>query len=96
MQEQNDLQSLKNLGSDVMDWIVKILNWSEEDMFKNLSTVPDIPFLNFAKLTIVDFLLNCLRTRTYNQNDERSAYCELFIPIFKAFGNTTKKLNYVW
>ncbi|KAI8639055.1 hypothetical protein BD408DRAFT_435511 [Parasitella parasitica] len=96
MQEQNNLQSLKNLGSDIMDWVAKILNWSEKDMFKNLGTVPDLPFLNFVKFTIVDFLLNCMRTHVYNQNDERTAYCELFIPIFKAFGNTTKKLNYVW
>ncbi|KAI8058685.1 uncharacterized protein B0P05DRAFT_478723 [Gilbertella persicaria] len=65
-------------------------------MFKNLGTVPDLPFLNFVKFTIVDFLLNCMRTHIYNQNDERTAYCELFIPIFKAFGNTTKKLKYVW
>ncbi|KAI8968524.1 hypothetical protein BDF20DRAFT_828362, partial [Mycotypha africana] len=59
-------------------------------------TVPDLPFLNFVKFTIVDFLLNCMRTHVYNQNDERTVYCEIFIPIFKAFGNTTKKLKYVW
>ncbi|RCI04866.1 hypothetical protein CU098_000452, partial [Rhizopus stolonifer] len=96
MQEQHNLQSLKNLGSDVMDWVARIVNWSEKDMFKNLGTVPDLPFLNFVKFTIVDFLLNCMRTHIYNQNDERTAYCELFIPIFKAFGNTTTKLKYVW
>ncbi|KAI8968523.1 hypothetical protein BDF20DRAFT_981742 [Mycotypha africana] len=35
MQDQNNLQSLKNLGSDVMDWVVRIVNWSEKDMLKN-------------------------------------------------------------
>ncbi|KAI8878299.1 hypothetical protein K501DRAFT_297732 [Backusella circina FSU 941] len=45
---------------------------------------------------MVDFLLNCLKPQSYNHNDERSAYCEIFIPMFKAFGNATKKLNYVW
>ncbi|KAI9031879.1 hypothetical protein CLU79DRAFT_694050 [Phycomyces nitens] len=65
-------------------------------MFKNLGTVPDLPFLNFIKFTMVDFLLNSMQAKTYSQNDERTAYCEIFIPIFKAFGNTTKKLKYVW
>ncbi|KAI8991927.1 hypothetical protein BDF20DRAFT_847296 [Mycotypha africana] len=36
IQEQNNLQSLKNLGSDVMAWVARIVNWSEKDMFKNL------------------------------------------------------------
>jgi hypothetical protein len=96
MKEQNNLQSLKNLGYDVIDWVARIVNWSEKDMFKNLGTVPDLPFINFVKFTIVDFLLNYMRTHIYNQNDERTAYCELFVPIFKAFGNTTKRMNYVW
>lgn len=79
-----------------MDWVARIVNWSEKHMFKNLGTVLDLLFLEFVKFTIIDFLLNCMRTHVYNQNDKRTGYCGLFIPIFKAFGNTTKKLNYVW
>ncbi|KAI8070639.1 uncharacterized protein B0P05DRAFT_187040 [Gilbertella persicaria] len=65
-------------------------------MFKLLGTLPNHPFLNFIKFTMIDFLLNCMRTTRYNDNDERTAYCEIFIPIFKAFGNTTQKLEYTW
>lgn len=93
---QTTLDSLHELGADVVDWVKSIHGWKETTMFKNLGDVPDVPFLNFVKFTMADFHLNCLKPQSYNHNDERSAYCEIFIPIFKAFGNIIKKLNYVW
>jgi hypothetical protein len=39
IEDQHNLKSLKNLGFDIMDWIARILNWSEHDMFANLTTV---------------------------------------------------------
>lgn len=96
VQDQSNLKSLKALGTEVMDWITQILSWPEQDMYKNLGTVPGIPFLNFVKFAITNFILNCMRTCPYDKNDERTSYCEIFIPLFKAFGNTTKTLNYSW
>lgn len=96
LKSQMDLDSLRKQGAVVVDWVIRILGWSEASMFKNLSDVPDVPFLNFVKFTMVDFLLNCMKLHPYNHNDERSAFCEIFIPIFKAFGNLTKKLDFVW
>lgn len=96
MKRQATLQNLKELGSDIMSWVRKVMDCPEQDMFKLLGALPNHPFLNFIKFTMIDFLLNCMRTTRYNDNDERTAYCEIFIPIFKAFGNTTQKLEYAW
>lgn len=96
MKRQATLQNLKDLDSDIISWVRKVVDCPEQDMFKLLGTLPNHPFLNFIKFTMIDFLLNCMRTTRYNGNDERTAYCEIFIPIFKAFGNTTQKLEYTW
>ncbi|CEI90266.1 hypothetical protein RMCBS344292_04594 [Rhizopus microsporus] len=58
-QEQKDLQSLKNIGLDVVDWVARIVTWPGKGMIKNLGTLPDLLFLNFVKFTIVNFLV-CL------------------------------------
>jgi hypothetical protein len=65
-----------------------MINWDQEEVFSKLVALPNIPFLNFAKSVFFDFSLNCLRKKEYNDNDERTSFCEMFIPIFKAFANT--------
>lgn len=96
LKSQMNLNSLRKLGADIVDWVVRILGWRETTMLKHLGDIPDVPFLNFVKFTMVDFLSDCLKSQSYNHNDTRSAYCEIFIPMFKAFGNVAKNLNYVW
>lgn len=93
---QATLQNPKELGSDIMNWVRKVMDCPEQDTFKLLVSLPKYPFLIFIKFTKMDFLLNCMRTTRYNDNDERTAYCEIFIPIVKAFRNTTQKLEYAW
>lgn len=95
MKRQASLQSLKDLDSGVFSYIIKLMDCPEEDMYRYLGTLLNHPFLNFIKFAMIDFLLNCMRTTRYNDNDERTAYCEVFIPTFKAFGNTTKTLEFV-
>lgn len=82
---QATLQNPKELGSDIMSWVRKVMDCPEQDMFELLVSLPKYPFLIFIKFTMIDFLLNCMRTTRYNDNDERTAYCEIFIPIVKAF-----------
>lgn len=96
VKSQASLRSLHQLGADIIDWVVRIIGWQEDSMFKNLASVPDVPFLIFVKFTMADFLLNCMKPQIYNHNDERPVYCEIFIPMFKALGSTIGKLNYVW
>ncbi|KAG2195129.1 hypothetical protein INT47_006993 [Mucor saturninus] len=91
-----NLESLKELDTDIMGWVMKVMACPEQEMFRFLAGLPDHSFLNCIKFTMVDFLLNCMRTQKYNDDDERTPYCEIFIPIFKAFGNTTHKPTYVW
>ncbi|KAI7888078.1 uncharacterized protein EV154DRAFT_518614 [Mucor mucedo] len=96
LDKQYNLHCLHTLGTDVVDWIIRILSWNQKNMFKKLGDVPDVPFLNFVEFSMVDFLLNCMKPGIYQINDERSPYWEIFIPLFKVFGNTASKLNYAW
>ncbi|CAO3653436.1 unnamed protein product [Mucor hiemalis] len=51
----------------------------------------------FAQYALLDFTLNLLKPRSFNgKSDERSIFCEVYIPIFKAFGNCLSVLNYTW
>ncbi|KAI7890339.1 uncharacterized protein EV154DRAFT_590492 [Mucor mucedo] len=69
-------------------------NNSAEDL--SFLPVDGNPFLEFIQFAMLDFILNCKRPGPYKDNDERSFYCEVMIPIFKAFGNCTSSLTYAW
>lgn len=62
LKSQMNLDSLRTLGADIVDWVVRILGWQDTTMFKNLGDIPDVPFLNFVKFTMVDFLLKLFET----------------------------------
>ncbi|KAI8884106.1 hypothetical protein K501DRAFT_183042 [Backusella circina FSU 941] len=54
-------------------------------------------FTEFVQYALLDFTLNLLKPRSFNgKSDERSILCEVYIPIFKAFGNCLSVLNYIW
>lgn len=54
MKRQATLQNLKELGSDIMSWVRKVMDCPEQDMFKLLGALPNHPFLNFIKFTMID------------------------------------------
>jgi hypothetical protein len=53
-------------------------------------------FLEFIKYSMVDFKLNTQRPNNYQPGEERTYFCEVVIPLFKAFGNTTRAITYNW
>ncbi|KAI8640268.1 hypothetical protein BD408DRAFT_348385 [Parasitella parasitica] len=54
-------------------------------------------FNEFVQYALLDFTLNLLKPGSFNgKSDERSIFCEVYIPIFKAFGNCLSVLNYTW
>ncbi|KAI8087785.1 uncharacterized protein B0P05DRAFT_465198 [Gilbertella persicaria] len=54
-------------------------------------------FTEFVQYALLDFTLNLLKPGGFNgKSDERSIFCEVYIPIFKAFGNCLSVLNYTW
>ncbi|KAI7875060.1 uncharacterized protein EV154DRAFT_430191, partial [Mucor mucedo] len=54
-------------------------------------------FAEFAQYALLGFTLNLLKPRSFNgKSDERSIFCEVYIPILKAFGNCLSVLNYTW
>ncbi|GAN10206.1 hypothetical protein MAM1_0330d09744 [Mucor ambiguus] len=54
-------------------------------------------FIEFVQYTLLDFTLNSLEASSINEkSDECSVFCEVYIPIFKAFGNCLGVLNYTW
>ncbi|KAG2229892.1 hypothetical protein INT48_001327 [Thamnidium elegans] len=50
----------------------------------------------FIKFNAVDFFLNARRPGNYQSGDEQSFFCEVIIPLFKAFGNCTSKISFKW
>ncbi|KAI8081255.1 hypothetical protein BDF21DRAFT_471513 [Thamnidium elegans] len=42
------------------------------------------------------FFLNARRPGNYQSGDEQSFFCEVIIPLFKAFGNCTSKISFKW
>ncbi|KAI9279073.1 hypothetical protein BY458DRAFT_432238 [Sporodiniella umbellata] len=54
-------------------------------------------FAEFVQYTLLDFTLNLLKPSSFSgKSDERSIFCEVYVPIFKAFGNCISVLNYKW
>ena len=96
MSDQKQYSSLKRMPG-VYESIIELLESNEQELFNKVVALPnDNPFIEFVKFSMIDFILNCKRPGLYNNNDERSIYCEVFIPISKSFGNCTRSLTYTW
>lgn len=81
----------------VYELIIELLESNEQELFGKVACLPNKnPLIEFVKFSIIDFILNCKRPGPYNNNDERSLYCEANIPILKAFGNCARSLNFAW
>lgn len=100
MNEQNLHKSLKEVPDEIYDKLLVILQ--TQDRLKMKKAIIDLPaessaFTEFAQYALLDFTLNLLKPRSFNgKSDERSIFCEVYIPIFKAFGNCLSVLNYTW
>lgn len=54
-------------------------------------------FAEFIQYALLDFTLNLLKPGSFTgKSDERSIFCEVYIPLIKAFGNCLGMLNYTW
>lgn len=96
MSDQKQYSSLKRMPG-VYESIIELLESNEQELFnKVVALLNDNPFIEFVKFSMIDFILNCKRPGLYNNNDERSIYCEVFIPISKSFGYCTRSLTYTW
>lgn len=96
MTDQKQYYSLKRMPG-VYQTIINLLESNEHELFDKVAALPkDNTFIEFVKFAMIDFILNCKRPGPYNNNDERSVYCEVFIPLFKSFGNCTGSLTYSW
>lgn len=86
------------MPNDVYNSLFQILQLSDRAQMRDLiMKLPESdPFIEFSKYALIDFMLNVKRPRPYNPNDERSIYCEVFIPLFKAFANCTGLLVFTW
>lgn len=90
MAQQKEYFHLKAMPDGVYDTLLQLLQSDHAEIFDKIISLPkNKPFFEFIKYAMFDFLLNLKRPEPYNNNDERSIYCEVFIPIFKAFGNCT-------
>ncbi|KAI9486311.1 MAG: hypothetical protein EXX96DRAFT_39065 [Benjaminiella poitrasii] len=95
MAQQKEYFHLKAIPGGVYDTLLQLLQSNHTEMFDKIVNLPkNKPFFEFIKYAMLDFLLNLKRPENYNNNDERSIYCEVFISLFKAFGNCTQSLGY--
>ncbi|KAL9538348.1 hypothetical protein PS6_011580 [Mucor atramentarius] len=100
MNEQNLHKSLKEMPDEIYDKLLVILQI--QDRLKMKKAIVDLPaessaFTEFIQYALLDFTLNLLKPGSFNgKSDERSIFCEVYIPIFKAFGNCLSVLNYSW
>jgi hypothetical protein len=99
MDEQKLYKSLKEVDG-LYDKLIKILQIEDRlQMKKEIMDLPvqSTPFMEFIQYTLLDFTLNLLKPDSFTgKSDERSIFCEVYIPIFKAFGNCLGVLNYTW
>lgn len=94
MTDQKQYSSLKRMPG-VYESIIELLEYNEQELFNKVVALPnDNPLIGFVKFSMIDFILNCKSPGSYNNNDEQSVYCEVFIPIFKSFGNCTRSPTY--
>lgn len=97
---QKRYEALKKLN--IFNYIVdllKIENWNEFEAAANnitLNNDGDHIMADFSKKLLSEFALNTARPSPYNKNDERSIYCEVFIPMFKYFSIFTQKIAFSW
>jgi hypothetical protein len=82
------IKTIFSLEDDV-DFSRNVFNTKVEDVNSN-------DFLDFIKYSIVDFKLNTQRPGFHQPGEERTFFCEIVIPLFKAFGNTTRAITYNW
>ncbi|OBZ89730.1 hypothetical protein A0J61_02221 [Choanephora cucurbitarum] len=100
MNEQNLYKSLKEMPAEIYDKLLTILQI--QDRLKMKKIIMDLPaessaFTEFVQYALLDFTLNLSKPSSFDgKNDERSIFCEVFIPIFKAFGNCLSVLNFTW
>jgi hypothetical protein len=93
--QQKKYHHLKCMG--LYDTLLKLLLSNPTEMFDEVIKLPrENKFVEFIMYALLDFLLNVKRSESYKQNDERTIFCEVFIPLFKAFGNCTQSLGYTW
>lgn len=103
MKEQISHKSLKEVPDKIHEKLLAILQF--QDRLKMKKAIMDLPadssaFTEFVQYALLDFTLNLLKPCSFNnfngKSDERSIFCEVYIPIFKAFGNCLGVLNYQW
>ena len=100
MNEQNIYKFLKEVSGDIYSKLLLILQI--QDRIKMKEAILGLPseanaFTEFVQYTLLDFSLNLLKPGSfYGKSDERTIFCEVFIPIFKSFGNCLGILNYTW
>lgn len=98
MVQQDEYYSLKSVTGDMFDTLMDVLDSENlNTLFSKAAVLPnDNAFIDFVKFAVIDFVLNLKRPDRYKAKNERSIYCEIFIPIFKALGNCTGFLSYQW
>lgn len=100
MSEQKQHKSLKEIPGQIYDKLLMILQI--QDRLKMKKAIVDLPaesnaFAEFIQYALLDFTLNLLKPGSFTgKSDERSIFCEVYIPLIKAFGNCLGMLNYTW
>lgn len=100
MNEQTLYKTLKEAPGEFYGKLLVILQI--QNRLKMKKAIMDLPaefssFTEFVQYALLDFTLNLLKPGSFNgKSNERSIFCEVYIPIFKAFGNCLSILNYTW
>jgi hypothetical protein len=98
MNQQKEYYLLKLVIDDVFNDIMNILDAENANIILEIASMlsSNNSFVEFVKFALIDYILNLKKIRPYKPKDERTIYCEIFIPIFKSFGNCTGLLSYQW
>ncbi|SAL96757.1 hypothetical protein [Absidia glauca] len=100
MEDQLNNQSLDNVPGAVK-FLDELLQQPMDDLLQYLwangyegCTDEERSVNNMIRYILTDFHLNC--TITTNNDNERTPFCQRFIPIFKAFAGVTRLMDFTW
>lgn len=97
---QKSYSALKR--SNIFEYVVELIKIEKCGDFEpaanniTLNNDGDRIMANLSKKLLSEFALNASRPSPYNKDDERSIYCEVFIPMFKYFSIFTQKVAFSW
>lgn len=89
------------MGTEEFRWLQSAISLDQDDLVDNLVVLTK-PFkgnqlIDFMKHTLIDYhRSNCHKPVPIPVNNERTIYVEVFVPVFKYFGNSTGSLAFTW